>query len=130
MHKLFGRPGWGSVLVEAQLAWYGLAYETEDVEDLFASAQAREKLAAVNPLAQVPTLILPNGQVMTESAAITLHLADITGLRRVVAALTASTAGRPKTAIADNSSRTNSAFRVAVFDGQILAFDVAVFVPG
>jgi hypothetical protein len=42
----------GVVLVEAQLAWYGLAYETEDVEDLFASAQAREKLAAVNPLAQ------------------------------------------------------------------------------
>jgi GST-like protein len=86
MHKLFGRPGWGSVLVEAQLAWYGLAYETEDVEDLFALAQAREKLAAVNPLAQVPTLILPNGQVMTESAAITLHLADITGRNELVPA--------------------------------------------
>ena len=33
---------------------------------------------SVNPLAQVPTLVLPGGQVMTESAAITLHLADAT----------------------------------------------------
>jgi GST-like protein len=79
MYKLFARPGWGSVLVEAQLGWYGLAYETEDVADLFASAEARQKLAPVNALAQVPTLLLPDGQVMTESAAITLHLADVTG---------------------------------------------------
>jgi GST-like protein len=33
----------------------------------------------LNPLAQVPVLVLPDGQVMTESAAITLHLADLTG---------------------------------------------------
>jgi len=77
MYKLFARPGWGSVLVEAQLAWYGLPFEIEDVDDLFASAAARERLAAVNPVAQVPTLVLPDGSVMTESAAITLHLADI-----------------------------------------------------
>jgi GST-like protein len=79
MYKLFARPGWGSVLVEAQLGWYGLAYETEDVADLFASAEARQKLAPVNALAQVPTLVLPDGRVMTESAAVTLHLADVTG---------------------------------------------------
>jgi len=78
MYKLYGRPGWGSVLAEAQLAWYGLAYQTEDVDDLFASTEAREKLRAINPLAQVPTLVLPAGQVMTESAAITLHLAELT----------------------------------------------------
>ncbi len=30
----------------------------------------------MNPLAQVPTLLLPDGTVMTESAAIALHLAD------------------------------------------------------
>lgn len=84
MYKLFGRPGWGSALVEAQLAWYGLVCETEDVDDLFKSAGARETLRAVNPLAQVPTLVLPDGQVMTESAAITLHLADVTGSRDLV----------------------------------------------
>jgi GST-like protein len=78
IYKLFARPGWGSVLVEAQLAWYGLSYKTEDVDDLFASAAAREALWPMNPLAQVPTLLLPDGQMMTESAAITLHLADVT----------------------------------------------------
>ena len=77
MYTLYGRAGWGSVLVEAQLAWYGLPYTLHQVDDLFASAAARDRLAAVNPVAQVPTLILPDGKVMTESAAITLHLADL-----------------------------------------------------
>lgn len=77
MFKLIGRPGWGSVMVEAQLAWYGLDYEIEDIDDLFKSTEARDKLRQLNPVAQVPTLILPNGEIMTESAAITLHLADV-----------------------------------------------------
>jgi GST-like protein len=79
MYKLFARPGWGSVLVEAQLAWYDLPHQIEELDDLFVSAAARDTLRPVNPLAQVPTLVLPGGQVMTESAAITLHLADATG---------------------------------------------------
>ena len=58
MYRLFARPGWGSVLVEAQLAWYGLPYEIEDLDDLFKSADARERLRPVNPLAQVRTLVL------------------------------------------------------------------------
>jgi GST-like protein len=76
MYTLFARPGWGSVIVEAQLAWYGLPYTLEEVDDLFKSAAARERLGSVNPIAQFPTLVLPDGTVMTESAAITLHLAD------------------------------------------------------
>lgn len=74
---LYGTPGWGSMFVEAQLDWYGLAYRFESVGDLFDSAEARAALARVNPVAQVPTLVLADGQVMTESAAITLHLADL-----------------------------------------------------
>jgi GST-like protein len=35
MYRLFARPGWGSALVEAQLAWYGLPYEIENLDDLF-----------------------------------------------------------------------------------------------
>lgn len=84
MYTLFGKPGWGSVLVEAQLGLYGLPYVLEDVGELFHSAEARAKLAAVNPLAQTPTLVLPGGRIMTESAAITLHLADITGKTTLV----------------------------------------------
>jgi GST-like protein len=78
-YRLFGRPGWGSVIVEAQLAALGLAFDFEDVPDLFTSEQGRRDLARFNPLAQVPTLQLPDSSVLTESAAITLHLADATG---------------------------------------------------
>jgi GST-like protein len=78
-YKLYGRPGWGSAIVEAQLAWYGLAYTLEPVGDLLRDPAARTALEKVNPLAQVPTLMLPDGTVMSESAAITLLLADVTG---------------------------------------------------
>ncbi len=76
MYRLIGRTGWGSALIEAQLVWYGRPFEFEEIGDLFKSAEARETLARVNPLAQVPTLVLPDGTLMTESAAITLLLAD------------------------------------------------------
>ena len=76
--KLYGRPGWGSVIVEVQLDWYGLDHEFETVGDLFESAAAREALAEINPVAQIPTLVLDDGAVLTESAAITLYLADLT----------------------------------------------------
>lgn len=83
-YTLYGRAGWGSTIVEAQLDWYGLPFAFEPVEDLFKSPDARRKLEKVNPLAQVPTLVLPNGEIMSESAAITLLLADITGTESLV----------------------------------------------
>ncbi|MEM9492026.1 MAG: glutathione S-transferase family protein [Myxococcota bacterium] len=73
---LFGRPGWGSVLVEAQLVWYGVPFEYRQVGDLFADPDAGRELRTFNPLVQVPTLIVDDGAVMTESAAITLWLAE------------------------------------------------------
>jgi GST-like protein len=76
---LYGHPGWGSTIVEAQLAWLGIDFEFKDVGDLYESPEARAGLRRVNPLAQVPTLVLEDGQIMTESAAITLYLADRTG---------------------------------------------------
>ena len=46
MYQLFGRKGWGSVLTEAQLAWYGLLFEVEEVDDpdadLLAAVDAAE----------------------------------------------------------------------------------------
>jgi len=84
MYRLFGRKGWGSALTELQLGWYGLPYHLEEVDDLFESEAARRRLAKVNPVAQLPTLVLPDGTVMTESAAITLHLADVTGSDELV----------------------------------------------
>ena len=84
MYQLFGRKGWGSALTELQLGWYGLPYRLEEVGDLFESEGARQRLAQVNPVVQLPTLVLPDGTVMTESAAITLHLADVTGNHELV----------------------------------------------
>src|SRR5688572_3863075 len=77
--RLFGEPGWGSAIVEAQLDWYGFDYDFERVGNLFKATESRQHLAAVNPLAQIPTLVLADGTVLTESAAITLYLADVTG---------------------------------------------------
>ncbi len=84
MYTLYARDGWGSAIVEAQLAWYGIDYRRRVVGDLLGSAAAREELAPLNRIAQVPTLLLPDGRVMTESAAITLHLADATGSDELV----------------------------------------------
>ena len=92
-YTLWGRAGWGSTLVEAQLVWYRLPFTFEPVGDLFKEPDARAKLEKVNPLAQVPTLVLPDGRIMSESAAITLLLADVTGKDSLVPA-----AGAPERA--------------------------------
>lgn len=76
--RLHGYPGAGSTMIEAQLAIYGLPFVTLD-GDPAEDAAARARIAPLNPLLQVPVLELPDGTVMTESAAITLLLADLTG---------------------------------------------------
>jgi GST-like protein len=76
---LFGEPGWGSAIVEAQLDWYGIEFDFERVGNLFKPGEASQRLKAVNPLAQIPTLVLADGSVLTESAAITLLLAEKMG---------------------------------------------------
>lgn len=78
MYKLYGRPGSGNVAVEALLAECGAAHQVITVER---DAQNRlsDNYARINPMRQVPGLVLPDGTVMTESAAITLHLADASG---------------------------------------------------
>jgi GST-like protein len=75
-HVLYAVRGWGSTLAEAMLTWCGVPFRLEDVDGFDKPGPARDKLLAANPLAQVPTLILPDGTVMTESAAIALHLAE------------------------------------------------------
>ena len=77
--KVYSRLGWGSAIVEAQLDWYGLPFIVEPVGDMLRDTEARRKIEGINPLAQLPTLVMSDGTVMSESAAITLLLADITG---------------------------------------------------
>jgi len=75
-HKLYASPGCGSMLVEAAFAKAGVPLAIVDVhwDD---TGWESGPLKALNPLGQVPTLILPDGAVMTESAAILLHLTEI-----------------------------------------------------
>jgi GST-like protein len=74
--RLFAARGWGSAIAEAVLTVAGIPYEREEV-DASSPEALRERLAAVNPLAQLPTIVLPDGAVLTESAAITLRAADL-----------------------------------------------------
>lgn len=75
--QLYGVRGWGSALAEGALDWAGVDFDFVDVEGFDSPGPARDRLLAVNPLGRVPTLILPNGGVLSESAAIVLHLADL-----------------------------------------------------
>jgi glutathione S-transferase len=76
MYKLYARPGSGSFIVEAILTEAGTPYELQDVERLPGRIPP-DYLVKLNPLGQIPTLILPNGEVMTESAAIAIYLCDL-----------------------------------------------------
>ena len=75
MITLYGARASGSVAVEATLTLLGIPYKLIEAETWTGSA-ARERVAPANPMRQVPTLVLPSGEVMTESAAILIDLAD------------------------------------------------------
>ncbi len=75
MYTLFAIKGWGSVIAEAAFAFAGVPYRLEYVS-LDEPGPALERLRTANPLCQFPTVIMPDGRVLTESAAIILHLAD------------------------------------------------------
>ncbi|HEX3407069.1 MAG TPA: glutathione S-transferase family protein [Caulobacteraceae bacterium] len=73
-----GAAGTGSVMVEAALTLLDLPYRV--VESTLFKPGARPggdpALTAVNPMGQLPALILPSGELMTESSAILIWLAD------------------------------------------------------
>ena len=73
-YVVHGAAGTGSVLVEAALTLLELPYRVVETS-LFDSGDD-PALAAVNPMRQVPALILPTGELMTESSAILIWLAD------------------------------------------------------
>jgi GST-like protein len=75
-HRLLGCKGCGNVIIEASFALAGVPLETEDV-DYSADSPTRGRLLQVNPLGQVPTLILPDGSILTESLAILHYLNDL-----------------------------------------------------
>jgi GST-like protein len=74
---LYGARGSGAVAIEAALTLIGAPYRlieayTWDQDD----PQSGDQVLAANPMRQVPALVLPDGEVLTESAAILLWLAE------------------------------------------------------
>ncbi|MEB0048540.1 MULTISPECIES: glutathione S-transferase [unclassified Pseudomonas] len=71
MYQLYGQKDSGAAAIEAALELCEIPYRFIDVD---ASAEAAHALQTLNPLRQIPTLQLPDGSSLTESAAILIHL--------------------------------------------------------
>ena len=73
MYTLFGFKGSGSASVECALEMTGAPYRIVETAS-WEHNDALAELERVNPLKQIPTLQLPGGEVLSESAAILMHL--------------------------------------------------------
>jgi GST-like protein len=73
MHVLYGSRGSGSAAIEAALTLLGMPFRIVEAAS-WEPGPGLDELRTVNPLAQIPTLVLPDGTVLTESAAILMHL--------------------------------------------------------
>lgn len=73
MLTLYGSPGSGSAAIEMALRACDLPYQVVRASTWEADS-AQEALAELNPLGQIPTLQFADGSVLTESAAILIHL--------------------------------------------------------
>ena len=72
---LYGYPASGSGAVEVALVAAKIPFEMKEL-DAEGGELEGEAFLAINPRGQVPTLIHPDGSVITEVPAILLHLAD------------------------------------------------------
>ena len=72
-YTLYGSQGSGAAAAEAALVLAGIPYRHVEAAS-WEPGPGLTELMRVNPLAQIPTLVLPDGTVMTESAAILIHL--------------------------------------------------------
>ena len=75
MYTLYGKKGSGSASTEAALTIIGAPYRIVETAS-WATNAAFDDLLKINPLGQIPTLVLPDGSVLSESAAILIHLGD------------------------------------------------------
>ena len=70
---LFGSRGSGSAAVEMALRTASVEYQLVRASS-WEEDSALEQLLEMNPLGQIPTLRLEDGTILTESAAILIHL--------------------------------------------------------
>ncbi|WP_271007413.1 glutathione S-transferase [Paucibacter sp. B51] len=73
MYELYGSRGTGSAAIEAALVLAGLPHRLVEAAS-WQPSPGLEALSRINPLQQIPTLRLPDGRAISESAAILIHL--------------------------------------------------------
>ncbi len=73
---VIGCVGCGSAIAEAALILAGIGYTREEV-NYDEPGPARDRLFALNPLGQVPTIVMPDGSLMTETAAIAIYVDEL-----------------------------------------------------
>ena len=73
MYTLYGKKGSGSASTQVALEVIGAPYRIVETAS-WDTNDAFVELLKVNPLGQIPTLLLDDGTVMSESAAILIHL--------------------------------------------------------
>lgn len=73
---IYGALGSGSVPVEAALTLIGLPYDVVEGATWEHDPEVLARVRAVNPMLQIPAVVLPSGEIITESGAILVWLAD------------------------------------------------------
>jgi GST-like protein len=90
---LFGAAASGSVAVEAALTLLAIPFKLVEGAT-WASEAARVRVGEQNAMRQIPTLLLPGGEMLTESAAILIHLADAHPQARLAPSVGSATRGQ------------------------------------
>jgi GST-like protein len=76
MYTLYGKAGSGSAAIEAALVVARAPFRIVETAS-WAKKNAYAEPLAVNPLGQIPTLVLDDGSALSESAAILIHLGSV-----------------------------------------------------
>jgi GST-like protein len=74
-YTVYGAAGSGSVVVEAALTLIGAPFTVIEAVTWEGEAE-RDKVAGINPMRQIPALVTPGGETITESSAILLWLTE------------------------------------------------------
>ena len=76
MYTLYGKKGSGSASIQVALGIIGAPFRIVETAS-WDTNDAFVELLKVNPLGQIPTLVLEEGSVLTEIAAILIHLGSV-----------------------------------------------------
>ena len=75
MYKLYGTKHTSTCAIKAALSEAGALFEEVEITTK-ANHHMTEEYRKINPRQQVPSLMLPDGSIMTEGPAMLLHIAD------------------------------------------------------